>query len=199
MPLLEDAKHGLEHMTGYARPGRLDLGGLTRPRKAHLFHFQDDGTTPNNPVLPLVHYRTPVKLPEQFDPAAVFENLFAQNGWKEAWRDGIYDFLHFHTQTHEVLGIARGSARVEFGGRQGKTLALRTGDVIILPAGTGHRRLQASRDLVVVGAYPRAGRYDEPKPSEIAHQKAVTAIAKVRLPKADPVYGPNGPLLAHWH
>lgn len=33
------------------------------------------------------------------------------------------DFLHFHTHTHEVLGIARGTVRAEFGGDKGKILS----------------------------------------------------------------------------
>jgi uncharacterized protein YjlB len=136
MPILEDAKKRIEQITGYARPKRHEVSGLTHSRRAHLFRFRDDGRTPNNPGLPLVLYRTPVILPHQLDPAAVFEELVAANGWKDSWRNGVYDFLHFHTRTHEVLGIARGSVRVEFGGALGHTIGLRAGDVVVLPAGT---------------------------------------------------------------
>ena len=115
--------------------------------------FADDGEIPNNPTLPFVHYRSPVRLTQAPDPAAVLEELFESNGWGGSWRNGIYDFLHYHSGTHEVLGIARGHARVRFGGRNGKIVALRAGDVVILPAGTGHQRVSASRDLLVVGAY----------------------------------------------
>jgi uncharacterized protein YjlB len=198
MPILEDAKKRIELITGYARPKRRDVPGLVHSRKAHHVRFKDDGQTPNNPKLPLVIYRTPVMLPHDLDPAAVFEELFAANGWKDSWRDGVYDFLHFHTRTHEVLGIARGSVRVEFGGANGRTIDLKAGDVAILPAGTGHRRRSASRNLLVVGAYPAGGKYDEPKPSDVDHHKAVLAIGKVRLPNKDPVYGKTGPLTRIW-
>jgi uncharacterized protein YjlB len=198
MPILEDAKKRIEQITGFARPKRRDLPGLLHSRKAHLFRFKDDGRTPNNPVLPLIHYRTPVMLPRDLDPAAVFEELFATNGWKDSWRNGVYDFLHFHTHTHEVLGIARGSVRVEFGGAHGRTIDLRAGDVVILPAGTGHCRRSASHDLLVVGAYPAGGKYDQPKPGGVDHGKAVLAIAKVRRPNKDPVYGKTGLLRRIW-
>jgi uncharacterized protein YjlB len=146
-----------------------------------------------------VIYRSPVDLRGEFDPAAIFEDLFASNGWTESWRDGVYEFLHFHTRTHEALGIARGTAQIEFGGVKGKRLQLKAGDVAILPAGTGHQRIQASSDLLVVGAYPQSsGAYDEPKPSEADHQKAVEAIARVARPESDPICGGKGPLLVHW-
>jgi uncharacterized protein YjlB len=196
MPVLEDIKHAVEKVTGFRRPKAEDIRTLTR--KANAYCFADDGITPNNPHFPLIHYRSPVKLDPAFDPAAIFEVLFASNGWRDSWRDGIYDFLHFHTATHEVLGIAQGHARVEFGGAKGRRLIVKAGDVVALPAGTGHKRLSASRDLLVVGAYPEHGTYDEPKPSEIDHAKAVASIAKVRPPKSDPIYGSAGPLKSLW-
>jgi uncharacterized protein YjlB len=198
MPILENAKKTFEQITGYGRPKPRDMRDLVKTRKPRLFRFKDDGETPNNPKLPLIVYRTPVNLRGHLDPAAAFEELFAANGWKDSWRDGIYDFLHFHTRTHEVLGIARGTVRVAFGGTRGKVLELSAGDVAILPAGTGHKRLAASRDLLVVGAYPSSGRYDQPTPAEANHDKAITSIGKVRVPAKDPIYGKDGPLMRHW-
>jgi uncharacterized protein YjlB len=192
--LLEDIKAAGEKITGLARPGRV----VPRKRKPHAFHFRDDGQTPNNPHFPLLIYRSPVRLDPDFDSAAIFETLFAAHGWRGGWRDGIYDFNHFHTGTHEVLGIARGRAKVRFGGAGGKLVELRAGDVAVLPAGTGHERLSKSRDLLVVGAYPKTGRYDEPRPFEVDHARAVRAIAKVAAPPSDPVYGARGPLKQLW-
>jgi uncharacterized protein YjlB len=183
-----------ERLTGLARPHKVK----PRKRNAQVFLFRDDGKTPNNPRFPLILYRSPVRLAEAADPAAVFEVLFAANGWKPAWRDGIYDYNHFHTGTHEVLGIARGHARVRFGGEKGRVIEVRAGDAFVHPAGVGHRRLSGSKDLLVVGAYPKSGRYDEPQPHEVDYAKAVKSIAKVGLPAADPVYGRRGPLMAIW-
>ena len=199
MPILQDLKATFEQITGYRRPAPREAGRLRLPRKPRVFHFKDDGSTPNNPVLPLLLYRGAVALSGKFEPAAVFEQLFAANGWGDSWRDGIYGFLHFHTRTHEVLGVARGRAWVKFGGAAGKEVILKAGDVVVLPAGTGHKRLAKSSDLLVVGAYPESGgSYDQPRSSQIDHDKAVALVAAVRLPRKDPVYGKNGPLLRLW-
>jgi len=97
-----------------------------------------------------------------------------------------------------VLGIARGRATVEFGGAKGRKLAVAAGDVVVLPAGTGHRRVDASGDLLVVGAYPLNGSLDQKRPGEIDHHKAVTNVANVPLPEMDPVHGKSGPLTELW-
>ena len=184
-----------ESITGFGRPKIV----IPRKRKARVILFKDDGETPNNPRFPFVHYRTPVQIASDFDPAAIFEVLFAGNGWKPAWRDSIYTYNHFHTQTHEVLGIARGHARLRIGGNHGRLIEVVAGDVFIHPAGVGHRRLSASKDLLVVGAYPtRTGKYDEPRPDQVGHVEAVASVAKVGLPSADPVYGTAGPLMRIW-
>src|SRR5947209_1516133 len=123
-------------------------------------HLADDGLIPNNPTLPFVVYRGAIDLAGSRDPAGVIEQAFARNGWGDMWRNGIYRFPHYHSQIHEALGIARGRARVRFGGSAGQELDVEAGDVAVLPAGTGHQRLAASPDLLVVGAYPPAGSYD---------------------------------------
>jgi uncharacterized protein YjlB len=195
MPTLEDVKSFAERATGIGRPESV----FPRTRKANAILFKDDGETPNNPRFPFVLYRSPVRLTEGFDPAAVLEVLFASHAWKPAWRDSIYKFNHFHTKTHEVLGIARGHARVRFGGESGRVIEVRSGDVFIHPAGVGHRRLSESKDFLAVGAYPKnGGPYDEPKPQDVDPDLARISIRKVGLPDADPVYGRNGPLMTIW-
>lgn len=197
MPLLDDAKKLLEKATGVGRPSRRQIRTVKHNPKHRL--FKADGKTPNNPKLPWLHYSRAVELDKRFDPAAIFEVLFESRGWSAAWRDGVYDFLHFHTRTHEVLGIARGIAKVQFGGTNGLVVDVAAGDVIVLPAGTGHRRKSGSQDLLVVGAYPEGGgEYDEPKPGEVADLIARSRIAAVPLPKLDPIFGIKGPLRTLW-
>jgi uncharacterized protein YjlB len=195
---LESLKSTLQHWTGVGRPAKSEARRLVRARKPWASRFGDDGLVPNHPRFPFIHYRGAVDVLGVSDPAAVFERLFEMNGWGGAWRDGIYDFVHYHPRTHEVLGIARGRARVRFGGAKGKAIRVKAGDVLILPAGTGHQALEACEDLLVVGAYPAAGKYDEFKASQKEHDRAVRLIAKVPVPRKDPVYGSEGPLAKLW-
>jgi uncharacterized protein YjlB len=197
MPMLEDVKKIAENLTGWSRPRRSALSSLIRERKASTFCFKDDGVIPNHPKWPLVVYRGAVRLRDDLDPAAVCEEIFESNGWGDSWRDGIYDYVHYHSRIHEVLGIARGEGRVQFGGRRGRTLRLKAGDVAVLPAGTGHQCLFASKEFLVVGAYPPSGKYDECTGSE-DHKRALSSIPKVGRPRKDPVYGIRGPLLKAW-
>src|SRR5262245_27811551 len=109
------------------------------------FLFEDDGAIPNNPQLPFLVYPKAVDLRGRIDPAAAFEEMFAANGWGDnMWRNGIYPFAHYHAMIHEAMGIARGRARVRFGGAGGKEIDLTAGDVAVLPAGTGHQRISSS-------------------------------------------------------
>jgi uncharacterized protein YjlB len=160
--------------------------------------FADDGTIPNNPALPLVLYRGGIDLTGSPDPEKLIEQTFAANGWGEMWRNGIYPYVHYHSMIHEVMGVARGRAKVRFGGDNGQEINIVPGDVVILPAGTGHQCLTQSPDLVVVGAYPPSGKFDLCRGSRAEHAKALAAIPKVPRPAADPVFGPKGPLIALW-
>jgi uncharacterized protein YjlB len=196
--LMEDIKKHVETLTGLARPSKNQVKALVNDRKANTHYFADDGLTPNHPAWPLIHYRGAVKFDSAFDPASIFEVLFDAHGWRDGWRDGVYDFLHYHSGTHEVLGIARGHVKVRFGGARGRNLELRAGDVIVQPAGTGHQRISASRNLLVVGAYPSGSPYDECRATRPDHDRALGAIARTRPPRTDPVYGAKGPLKLLW-
>jgi uncharacterized protein YjlB len=179
------------------RPDEATLQASVRQKKPMSVLFKDDGIVPNNPRLPLLVYPSAVKCPPAFDPAVVIDFLFETNGWKRSWRDTVYDFVHYHSQIHEVMGVARGSATIEFGGITGRVLSVKGGDVVVLPAGTGHRLIESSRDFLVVGAYPEQGTYDECTDTR-DRLDAAKRIAKVRKPTKDPVYGANGPLIRAW-
>jgi uncharacterized protein YjlB len=160
--------------------------------------FADDGRIPNNPTLPLILYRGGIDLAGSPDPEKLIETTFAENGWGDMWRNGIYPYVHYHSMIHEALAVARGRARVRFGGAGGEEIEIVPGDVAVLPAGTGHHCLMHSRELMVIGAYPPAGKYNLCRGSKAEHAKALAAIRKVPLPATDPVFGPNGPLIALW-
>jgi len=114
------------------------------------------------------------------------------------WRNGIYPYVHYHSMVHEALAIARGRAKVRFGGTEGREIDLIAGDVTVLPAGTGHQCLWASPELIVIGAYPKSGRYDLCRGSKAERTKAIKSIAKVPPPQTDPVHGEDGPLMRLW-
>ena len=162
------------------------------------FHFADDGAVPNN-SLPMLVYRGAIDVARGRDAAAAIEQSFAQNGWGHGmWRNGIYPFTHYHSQTHEVLGIAGGRARVRFGGRNGEELEVEPGDIAVLPAGTGHQRISSTADLLVIGAYPPDGHYDLCRGTPAEHARARETIPHVPPPASDPVFGAGGPLRRLW-
>jgi uncharacterized protein YjlB len=163
------------------------------------FIFADDGFVPNNPRLPFVIYRGAIDLIGLVNPEDAIEKRFRNNGWGAFWRNGIYPYVHYHSMIHEGMGIARGKARVRFGGSKGREIDLTPGDIAVLPAGTGHQCLSHSSDLMVIGTYPRGGRYDLCRDSKADHDKAVLSIPQVPLPDTDPVYGRQGPLLRLWN
>ena len=170
-----------------------------KPSALEALMFADDGSVPNNPNLPFLIYRDAIDLTGTPDPETAIESVFGKNGWGEMWRNGIYEYMHYHSMIHEVMSIARGRARVIFGGAMGRELDLAQGDVVVLPAGTGHQSLWVSPDLVVICAYPTRGRYDLCRGSKIEYAKAIETIPLVPLPITDPAYGEDGPLLRLWH
>jgi uncharacterized protein YjlB len=155
-----------------------------------LLFFADDGVIPNNPRLPALLFRRAVA---PGDPAAA-EALFAGHDWPPAWRNGIHPYHHYHPDAHEALAIARGTVRVMLGGEAGQAFDLSAGDVVVLPAGTGHCNLGASPDLLVVGAYPKGQSPTEFRGRPGEHGKAVPRITAVPDPPAEPVRGRTWPL-----
>jgi uncharacterized protein YjlB len=165
--------------------------------KVATFTFADDGDIPNHPHWPMIVYQEAI---DKMDAAAAsaFETIFARNGWGNGWRNGIFAFPHFHSNAHEVLGIASGEAIVRFGGRAGQELKVSKGDAVLLPAGTGHQRLQASADLLVIGAYPPGADYDLKRSGEAEKALIRERIRKVPKPRTDPLAGVDGPMISLW-
>jgi uncharacterized protein YjlB len=151
-------------------------------------HFAPDGLIPNNPELPFVGYRAALDVAGRAPEQRIIHH-FAANGWGDAWINGIYPFQHYHTTAHEVLGIAKGRALVQFGGPSGPRLEVAAGDVVLIPAGVGHCRLDMSSDLSVVGAYPEGQSADLRRDNASDFRGAAERIAKVGLPRLDPVTG----------
>lgn len=153
--------------------------------EAETRSFHDDGGIPNSPQ-PIRLYRGVAGVA---DGAASAEALFARHGWSGAWRDGIYPFHHFHSTAHEVLAIAAGDVQVLLGGPGGETFFLEVGDVVVLPAGTGHCNEGCSADLLVVGAYDGGRDWDTLRGDPAEHDAALERIRAVPDPGRDPVTG----------
>ena len=158
--------------------------------------FADDGSIPNNPDLPLLLY--PGALQEHDAESDGCTALFDRNGWGGAWVDGVYSYHHYHSTAHEVLGVVGGSAWLILGGPKGIEVEVGHGDVIVIPAGVGHCNKDAGPDFSVVGAYPHGQTWDllTGKPDE--RPRALENIAQVPLPRTDPVFGTDGPLVQTW-
>lgn len=171
------------------------LSGRLYNMKPETHYFQADEHIPNNPDLPVLIYRHAA---ESSDLALYFEEMLARHGWGGLWRDGVYDYTHFHSKSHEVLCIAAGHARLQIGGEHGGDFDVSTGDLIVLPAGTGHRQLSASHDFLVVGAYPKGQEDYDILCSVKDDPKAVERIAELPLPGKDPLTGQASPMHDFW-
>jgi len=153
---------------------------------------------PNNRLSVLI-YQKALKLPNiRAKSANIAQRIFLKNGWSNSWRNGIYDFHHFHSNTHECMAICMGSAHVILGGPNGRKIKLKQGDVIVLPAGVGHRCVYASPDFLCVGAYPQGKEYDMNSGDNADVKKIITKINKVPLPRKDPIFGTEGFLKMYW-
>ncbi len=129
--------------------------------RCEAFMLALNGWVPNNSRLPVLLWHGAIDA-HGHDDAARFEALFTQNGWSSQWRDSVFDYHHFHSTTHEVLGIASGDAELILGGPKGRVIAVRAGDTLVLPAGTGHCLLTNGRRFQVIGAYPPGQQWGHP-------------------------------------
>ncbi len=148
---------------------------------------------PNNAHLPVLIYR------RALGGAALADHMeaaFKRNLWPAQWRNGVYPYHHYHSTAHEVLGIAGGGADLLLGGEGGHQATVQAGDVLILPAGTGHCLVKAEPDFLVIGAYPVGQTWDICRAA--ADDAALERMKKLPFPQSDPLAGQEGELVRAW-
>lgn len=171
------------------------LMGGNRSSDPKILYFKDDGVVPNNRH-PLLLYSNAFS--ERDEAGALWiEKQFLSNNWSNSWRNGIFSFQHYHSITHEALGIYRGEATVLLGGDKGVEVKVKAGDIIVIPAGVGHKNL-GSKDLGVFGAYPNGMPVDIMRGLPGERPGTDKNIAAVPFPDTDPLMGKSEGLRSIW-
>ncbi|KAL7918494.1 hypothetical protein ACQKWADRAFT_330578 [Trichoderma austrokoningii] len=160
-----------------------------------------DNDAPNS-WLPVILYRDVLPQPRNEETTTQF---LTACGWEKrlikiAIREpgGHISMRHFHPNTHECYGVFQGNSTLLLGKIKdglGVEVDGRTGDVIVLSAGTAHSSLGSYGDYRYIGECLKWI-------SESGKQPAASfapTIRAVPTPKANPVYGKQGPLVALWN
>jgi uncharacterized protein YjlB len=170
---------------------------IINPAATFSHHIMPPGrVVPNNLHLPVIYYKSVLELGDGAEESV--KKLFRSNGWKNSWTDGIFTYHHYHSTAHEVLAVISGDCMLEFGGEDGNIQKVCKGDVVVLPAGVVHKNVGASPDFLCVGAYADGKEYDMNYCKEEEMDQAKRNIERVPLPKKDPVFGDNGPVIELW-
>jgi uncharacterized protein YjlB len=177
------------------RPGKTALffrkilyASFKKKYRFEKYYLKDDGVFPNNRLLPVLFYKAVLQLPPVF-PARYIKNLFEKNGWSNSWKNGIFTFQHYHSNTHEVMGVYKGKAILQLGGESGIIITIEKGDVLLIPAGVAHKNLEKEKDLKCVGAYPFGKEFDMQYGKAGERPATDKNIKNAALPLKDPVFG----------
>jgi uncharacterized protein YjlB len=151
------------------------------------FFCKDNGLFPNSRY-PVLLYKNAMDLPYLF-AAAYVKSLFDKNNWSNAWKSGIFTYNHYHSITHEVMGVYEGSTRLLLGGDNGHQVKIEKGDVLVIPAGVAHRNLGKENQVKCVGAYPDGRPYDMNYGRPEERPQTDKNISQIPIPSKDPLWG----------
>jgi uncharacterized protein YjlB len=163
----------------------------------HQTTLKRNGFFPNNAHLPVLLYKQALQLPGE-KPEETVQQIFEENNWGNTWVNGIYSYHHYHSNTHEVIGIISGQCSVILGGEHGTVYELTKGDVLIIPAGIAHKSIYTSDDFICVGGYPGGKDYDINYGRADEHPRVDINIKQVPIPETDPIQGREGILFEYW-
>lgn len=164
--------------------------------KSEVLYFKDDGITPNN-KLPVIIYRD-VSKNVKINTNISIRTFFESNNWTNNWADIIMTKNHYHSTTHEVIGINKGKVSLKLGGKHGSIVSIKSGDVILIPAGVGHYSLGNEEFYEAIGGYPNGEEWDMIFDEKDKYAVAIERIRQIPIPKKDPIFGSDGLLFEYW-
>lgn len=150
-----------------------------------------------NSHLPVIHYRAAIDVPF-FRPAHAIEKLFDSNGWTNNQEGGIYAYHHYHSNTHEAVGVYKGQTVILLGGENGKQIVIHKGDVLVIPAGVAHKNMGNEKDVYCVFGYPEGREFDMNYGNPGERPGTDKQIAEVPVPDSDPIAGEGQGVAEIW-
>ncbi|GAA5919069.1 hypothetical protein JCM1841_003732 [Sporobolomyces salmonicolor] len=179
-------------------PSRAAVTPLSQLRTSS-YQLPAHGRLPNTSLQrrPLLIYHGAFP-PSSCTASTIEAHLAAVGAVVPQWRYSMYPTTHFHSTSHEVLCVCAGRAELCFGGKDNPERAqvvAQKGDVIVVPAGVGHRLLEdLEGGFEMVGSYPPGCSWDMCYGKEGEEDKG-EAIKKLKWFERDPIYGEEGPAL----
>lgn len=159
--------------------------------------IKPNGSFPNHAELPVLHYIGVINTRIWLLGWRV-KRLFARNGWTNNWKAGIFEYDHYHSNTHEAMAVIKGKTTLLLGGKGGKKLEVSAGDVVVIPAGVAHCNLGKENKVVCIGGYPQGKDFDMKYGHPGERPQADENIKDLGLPQRDPVFGLAGGLMKIW-
>jgi uncharacterized protein YjlB len=166
-------------------------------RQLHYLTVKPNAVFPNNTNLPVLHYIRVLNV-KLFFAGFRIRQLFRRNGWTNNWKAGIFEYDHYHSNTHEAMAVIKGKTTLLLGGKGGKKLEIAAGDVVIIPAGVAHCNLGKENDVVCIGGYPQGKDFDMKYGHAGERPQADRNIERLGIPQKDPVFGNSDGLIKLW-
>lgn len=162
------------------------------------YFFNDDGIFPNN-LLPVTIYRKVLDIPmSDYLLYLYFKLIFNEHGWSNHRRSGIYNFHHYHSNAHKVIGVCKGKATLLFGGSNGHCVNISKGDVVVIPAGVALKNMGKENCIDCIMGFFEGKVYDI-NYGKIGERPVTDMnIASLSIPDTDPLFGKAAGIASLW-